>query len=378
MDAAVGRIGRTRERPLRHLDPVLIVVTLALSVVGLFMVYSSSRTSLRLFGLDPALDVKKQLTWLVVSSFVLLVLIAFDYRYTKVYAGFVYVGLLLLLLAVRTPLGTTVKGAQRSFQLAGFAFSPAEMMKVGVIVMLAAFLSERKGGSLSLGDLARATVIAAIPMLLVFLQPDIGTTIVLAAIMVGVLIVAGAKTRHLALLAVVAAALIAGAFQVGAIKQYQIDRALGFLDSKSSSSARYNAEQSQIAIGAGGLTGRGYLRGLQTNLDYVPEQHTDFIFTAVGEEFGFVGAVAVLFLFAVLLWRGFRIALLSKDAFGTYLAAGIVTMFAIQMFVNIGMTIGIMPITGIPLPFVSYGGSSLITNYAAVGLLLNVHMRRFK
>src|SRR5919198_157898 len=166
MDAAVGRIGRTRERPLRHLDPVLIAVTLALSVVGLFMVYSSSRTSLRLFGLDPALDVKKQLTWLVVSSFVLLVLIAFDYRYTKVYAGFVYVGLLLLLLAVRTPLGTTVKGAQRSFQLAGFAFSPAEAMKVGLIVMLAAFLSERRG-SLSLGDLVRATLLAAIPMLLV-------------------------------------------------------------------------------------------------------------------------------------------------------------------------------------------------------------------
>src|SRR5207248_2231432 len=158
------------------------------------------------------------------------------------------------------------------------------------------------------------------------------------------------------------AGLIAGAFQLGVIKQYQINRALGFLDKNSHSSAQYNAEQSQIAIGSGGLTGRGYLRGLQTNLDYVPEQHTDFIFTAVGEEFGFAGAVTVLVLFALLLWRGFRIALLSKDPFGTYLAAGIVSMFAIQMFVNIGMTVGIMPITGIPLPFVSYGGSSLLTN----------------
>jgi len=377
MDLALGRVG-TRERPLRHVDPVLLVVTLGLSFISLFMVYASSRARLQAIGADPATETKKQLTWLVLSVVVLLVTIAFDYRYAKVYAGFIYTGLLLLLLAVRTPLGTTVKGAQRSFQLFGFAFSPSEAMKVGLIVMLAAFLSERKGGTLALRDLWRATFLAAIPMALVFIQPDIGTTIVLAAIMVGTLIVAGAKARHLALLAVVAAALLAGSFQLGIIKTYQISRLTGFLDKNSSSSAHYNAEQSQIAIGSGGLTGRGYLRGLQTNLDYVPEQHTDFINTAVGEEFGFAGEAALLFLFGVLLWRSFRIALLSKDAFGTYLAAGIVSMFAIQMFVNIGMTVGIMPITGIPLPFVSYGGSSMIANYAAVGLLLNVHMRRFK
>jgi rod shape determining protein RodA len=378
MDLTMRRVGRTRERPLRHLDPVLIVVALALSVIGLFMVYSSTHVSQQTFGGDPYLYVKKQITWLVLSVVVLVVAITIDYRYTKVYAGFIYTALLLLLLAVRTPLGTTVKGAQRSFQLLGFAFSPSEAMKVGLVIMLAAYLSERKGGVLSLGEVLRATVLGGIPMALVFIQPDIGTTIVLAAIMVGVLIVAGAKTRQLALLAVAAAVLLAGAFQLGVIKQYQINRALGFLDKNNHSAAAYNAEQSQIAIGSGGLTGRGYLKGLQTNLDYVPEQHTDFIFTAVGEEFGFVGSVALLFLFAVLLWRGFRIALLSKDAFGTYLAAGIVSMFAIQMFVNIGMTVGIMPITGIPLPFVSYGGSSLIANFAAVGLLLNVHMRRFK
>jgi rod shape determining protein RodA len=377
VDLAVGRLGRARERPFRHVDGVLLVTVLALSVIGLFMVYASSH-ALSAFNVDPTAFVKKQMTWLVLSGGVLLVTIAFDYRYAKVYAGFIYAALLLLLLAVRSPLGTTVKGAQRSFQLLGFAFSPSEVMKVGLIIMLAAFLSERKGEGLSLRDLVRATLIAAIPMALVFIQPDIGTTIVLAAIMVGILIVAGAKTRHLALLAVLAAALLAGAFQLGVIKQYQINRALGFLDHNSHTAAAYNARQSQIAIGSGGLTGRGYLKGLQTNLDYVPEQHTDFIFTAVGEEFGFVGSVVVLFLFAVLIWRAFRIALISKDPFGTYLAAGIASMFAIQMFVNIGMTLGIMPITGIPLPFVSYGGSSLIANYAAVGLLLNVHMRRFK
>jgi len=377
VDLAVGRLGRARERPFRHVDGVLLVTVLALSVIGLFMVYASSH-ALSAFGVDPTTFVKKQMTWLVLSGGVLLVTIALDYRYAKVYAGFIYAAMLLLLLAVRSPLGTTVKGAQRSFQLLGFAFSPSEVMKVGLIVMLAAFLSERKGEGLSLRDLVRATLIAAIPMALVFIQPDIGTTIVLAAIMVGILIVAGAKTRHLALLAVLAAALLAGAFQLGVIKQYQINRLVGILDHNSNTAAAYNARQSQIAIGSGGLTGRGYLKGLQTNLDYVPEQHTDFIFTAVGEEFGFVGSVVVLFLFAVLIWRAFRIALISKDPFGTYLAAGIASMFAIQMFVNIGMTLGIMPITGIPLPFVSYGGSSLIANYAAVGLLMNVHMRRFK
>ena len=378
MDVAIGRVGSARERPYRHLDLALVVVMLALSVIGLFVQYSSTYASQRSFGEDPSLFVKKQMTWLVLSALVLLITIAFDYRYAKVYAGFIYAAMILLLIAVRTPLGATVKGAQRSFQLFGFAFSPSEAMKIALVIMLAAFLSERKGGGLSLAELVRTTAIAAIPMVLVFVQPDIGTTIVLVGILVGTLIVAGAKARHLALLGLAAAVLIAAAFQMGVIKEYQLNRLLGFLDDKSTSSARYNAEQSQIAIGAGGLTGRGYLNGLQTNLDFVPEQHTDFIFTAVGEEFGFAGAIAVLALFAVLLWRAFRIALLSKDPFGTYVAAGIVSMFAVQMFVNIGMTVGIMPITGIPLPFVSYGGSSLLANFAAVGLLLNVHMRRFK
>jgi len=191
--------------------------------------------------------------------------------------------------------------------------------------------------------------------------------------------VAGTRARHLAALAVVALALIFLAFQSGLIQDYQKARLTAFLDRENSAEdQRYNLEQSLIAIGSGGLTGRGYLGGTQTNLDYVPEQHTDFIFTVVGEEFGFIGSLAVLALFAVLLWRAIRIAWLSKDPFGTYVAAGVASMFAIQIFVNVGMTIGIMPITGLPLPFLSYGGSAMLVNCVAVGLLLNVHMRRFK
>jgi rod shape determining protein RodA len=244
--------------------------------------------------------------------------------------------------------------------------------------MLAAFISELRSSDRTLEDVYRATALAAVPGLLVFLQPDLGTSIVLAAILLGILIVAGARVRHLAVLALTATVLMFGAFQLHVVKDYQISRLTAWLDAENDpNGAGFNKLQSEIAIGSGGLTGRGYLRGPQTNLDFVPEQHTDFIFTVVGEEFGFVGSMVVLFLFSVLIWRAFRIALLSKDAFGTYLAAGIGSMFAIQMFVNVGMTLGIMPITGIPLPFVSYGGSSLLTSAIGVGILLNVHMRRF-
>jgi rod shape determining protein RodA len=225
----------------------------------------------------------------------------------------------------------------------------------------------------------RATAIAAVPGLLVFLQPDLGTSIVLVTILVGVLVVAGARARYLGILALTAVVLIFGAFQMGLVKDYQVDRLTSFFDPQNDPlRSGYNRQQAEIAIGSGGLFGVGYGNGTQTNLDFVPEQHTDFIFTVVGEEFGFAGALTLLLLFGVLIWRAFRIALLSKDRFGTYIAAGIGAYLAIQVFVNIGMTLGIMPITGIPLPFVSYGGSALLTNSAAVGLLLNIHMRRLK
>ena len=230
----------------------------------------------------------------------------------------------------------------------------------------------------TLTDVLRVTLIGLVPMGLVFIQPDIGTTIVLVAIVVGILVVAGTRAKHLAILALASIVLLFGAFQTGIIKDYQLQRLWAFNDSnKDLQGANYNRNQAEIAIGSGGLVGQGYLNGRLTNLDFVPEQHTDFIFTVAGEEFGFAGAALILALFAILMWRAIRISFLSKDAFGTYLAAGIAAMFAIQMFVNVGMVIGIMPITGIPLPFLSYGGSSMLANFIAVGLLLNIHMRRF-
>ena len=363
--------------PLRNLDPVLITTVLALTLIGLAMIYSATHQSLRALGLDPGIYVKKQLVALAIAVGLLLFMASLDYRVMKVYAGLFYVAMLGLLCLVKTPLGTAPKGAQRGFYLYGCQFTPLEWMKVGLIVFLAAFLSELKRQDLTLRDVIRATAIAAIPMLLVFIQPDIGTTIVLAAVLVATLVVSGARARHLGFLALAAVVLLVSAFQLGLVKSYQIDRLRAFLDPQNSSQAAgYNQEQSQITIGSGGMFGTGYLHGTQTNLDFVPEQHTDFIFTVVGEQFGFVGAMLLLVLYAVLLWRAFRTAMLSKDPFGTYVAAGIAAMFAVQMFVNIGMTLGIMPITGIPLPFVSYGGSSLIANFMAVGLLLSIQIRR--
>jgi len=378
MDLVAGRAYTAERRPIRHLDPVLLVATAALAIVGLLMVYSSTRTALNALGLDPGVYVKKQAVFLALGVVVVLLMTAFDYRFLKVYAGIIYVASLALLVLVRTPIGSTVRGSQRWFSLFGFQFAPSEVTKLAVIVMLAALLSELRSRELSLSDVYRATAIAALPALLVFLQPDLGTSIVIASVLVGVLVVAGARARQLGVLALMAVVLILGAFQLGLVKDYQIARLTGFFDPQNDPQRTdWNRHQAEIAIGSGGLTGRGYLKGPQTNLDFVPEQHTDFIFTVVGEEFGFVGAIGVLLLFGVLIWRAFRIALLSKDPFGTYVAAGIASMFAIQIFVSVGMTIGIMPITGIPLPFVSYGGSSLLTNCVAVGMLLNVHMRRF-
>jgi rod shape determining protein RodA len=377
MDLVATRMYLSERRPLRHLDPVLLVTVLALGIVGLFTIYSATHASLVAQRIDPGFYLKKQLTFVTLGIVVILVAASFDYRFVKVYASIVYVASLALLVLVRTPLGTTIRGSQRWFQLFGFQLAPSELAKLALVAMLAAFLSQLRSSDLSLQDLYRATAIAAVPGLLVFLQPDLGTSIVLVAILVGILVVAGARARHLGVLALTAIVLIFGALQLGLVKDYQIARLTAFFDPQNDPQrSDYNRTQAEIAIGSGGLFGTGYLKGTQTNLDFVPEQHTDFIFTVIGEEFGFVGAIFVLLLFALLIWRAVRIALLAKDPFGTYLAAGIASMLAIQVFVNVGMTLGIMPITGIPLPFVSYGGSSFLTNCAAMGLLLNVHMRR--
>jgi rod shape determining protein RodA len=382
-DLVAGRVWAEQRRPIRHLDPTLLLVTAGLVVIGLFAIYSATSQTLRQDGFDPLSRVNKQLITALLGFILLLVMVTFDYRFLKVYAGFIFGVTLALLLLLQVPgVAGSTSGTSNYIDIPGVSLlqiSPSEFAKIGLIVILSAMLSELRTPSPQLQDVFRVVMVAGLTMALVFINVEIGTTIVLAAITVGILVVAGTRARHLIALALATVVLIGLAFQMNVIEDYQVGRLTSFLDSENASAdARYNLEQSEIAIGSGGMFGRGYLRGTQTALDYVPEQHTDFIFTVVGEEFGFMGSVLVLSLFALLLWRAIRIAYMSKDSFGTYLATGVASMFAIQMFVNVGMVIGIMPITGIPLPFLSYGGTAMLVNFVAIGILLNVHMRRFK
>ncbi|MEO7804604.1 MAG: rod shape-determining protein RodA [Actinomycetota bacterium] len=361
------------------MDLTLLACALSLSVLGAVFIGSASEARLVAEGQDPALLFKRQIIFLCIALGVFVATTLIDYRQGRAAAPVVYGVAILLLLVVLTPLGHTALGAQRWINLGAFQVQPSELMKVVLIICLSAALAtERAIAEQGPRKIALGLGIVAFPALLIFRQPDLGTVMVLLAIVFALLLISGAQMRWLALAVVAGIAMLALAVQIGVLKEYQIARLESFLDAnKGSSSANYNLAQSKIAIGSGGLTGKGIGKGTQTNLKYVPSQHTDFVFTAIGEEWGFVGGSLVLGLFALLLWRALRIALLSKDLLGTLMASGVAAMFAFQIFVNIGMTMGIMPITGIPLPFVSYGGSSLITNFTAVGILMNIHMRRF-
>jgi rod shape determining protein RodA len=380
MDLVAGRVWADERRPIRHVDWVLLLLAAGLVLLGLFLLYSATNQTLRQDGLDPFERVKKQAFAAVIGMVLVLVIAAFDYRFFKVYAGFLYGASCALMLVLLIPGVASDTGAYIDIPGVNLLqITPPEFVKIGMLVMIAAILSELRTPRPELRDVIRVVLVAMLPIALVLAKVEIGTAIVLVAMTVAVLVVAGASVKHLGALAAISLVLIVLAFQAHVIKDYQLDRVQAFLDRENvAEDVRYNLDQSLIAVGSGGLFGKGYLAGTQTNLDYVPEQHTDFIFTVVGEEFGFFGALVVLALFGLLLWRAIRIAYLSKDPFGTYVAAGIAAMFAIQMFVNVGMVIGIMPITGLPLPFLSYGGSSLLTTFIAIGMLESIHMRRFK
>ena len=304
------------------------------------------------------------------------VIAAIDYRRLRELALLGYGATIVMLVAV-LEFGANVKGAQARFDIGPFQLQPAEFAKIFLLLVLAAYCAmhheEFHGGRLLV-----ALAIAALPMGLIMLQPDLGTDLVLMAMVFAVVMVAGVRARHLVVLLLVGMTFAVVAVEAGVLDQYQIDRLTSFASSNAEADrSGYNQHQSQIAVGNGGLTGQGLFGGSQTNSAYVPEQHTDFIFTVVGEELGFVGGAIVLGLFAILVWRILRAARLAHDLFGTLCCMGVLGMFVAQVFENIGMAIGIMPVTGIPLPFMSYGGSSIIVSFACIGLVANVRMRRF-
>ena len=382
---AVDRIGgepisarMARKAPIRHLDPSLLMITLMLAAYGAIMVQSTTGNNEATAGLDPNLFVKRQIAFLVVGVIALLAISFFDYRYLAGFSPVIYGITVASLILVLTPLGTLHSGATRWIDLGVIEAQPSELAKVAVIIVLAAFLAAKKGDLTSL-DVAAAVGIVAVPSILIYRQPDLGTMMVFVALLGAALLSGGAKIRHFITLGLIGLIAVVVVLQAGLLKDYQLERLTSFLDPNPDvQDVGYNLTQSKIAIGSGGMEGKGLGgKNTQTALDFVPEQHTDFIFTAVGEQLGFLGSATLLGMFAFLLWRGLRIAALSRDLFGTLLASGVVALWAFQIFVNVGMTMGIMPITGIPLPFISYGGSSLITNFVAVGLLLNIHMRRY-
>jgi rod shape determining protein RodA len=368
---------RSTARTYRHLDVVLVAAVAAITGLGLLMVYSSTRGRQAAAGLDPAYFLKRQAMFVAVGVVALVVLTLVDYQVLRDMAPAIYIGSVVALLLVVSPLGTNKRGAQAWFQIGPYQFQPAEFGKLALVLALAAYCATHRD-DLDANRLATALGIAAVPLALIYLQPDVGTGMVFVAVLMAILLVAGASPRQILILSLIGVTGIVLVLELGVLKQYQEERLAAFLDPQADvQRTAYNLNQSKTAIANGGVGGKGLFRGTQTNLSFVPEQHTDFIFTAVGEELGFVGAATLLGLFGLVMWRTWRAAATAKDDFGTLLCVGILAILVFQVFENVGMTMGITPIAGIPLPFMSYGGSSVIAALAAVGLVLNVQMRRY-
>jgi rod shape determining protein RodA len=361
--------------PRSNVDWLLLIITLLLTCAGAAMIHSATKG----FG-NPASTayLGKEILFILVSWVVLAAVMLIDYERIRRWAPLMYLLVLLSLVGVLA-VGSNRKGAQAWFALGPLQLQPSEPAKAVLVVTLAAYLSANRE-RLNLPRVIVALVLAGLPVGLILLQPDLGTMLVFVVVAFGMLVVAGVRGRYLAVLAAVGIIGMAVVLNSGVLENYQRDRLTVFIkgESQVAQGAGYNLEQSKIAIGLGGLTGWGYGRGPQTQNDFVPEQQTDFIFTVVGEELGFVGGATLLLLFALLSLRILRAAALARDDFGTLVCVGFLLMIVFQVFQNVGMSMGIMPITGLPLPFVSYGGSSLLTTYAGIGMVLNIRMRRFR
>jgi rod shape determining protein RodA len=372
----LGEPSRLQASPFRHFDWFLVGAALAITALGLVMIYSTTHE--RIPG-DPYYFVKRQALFAGLGIGAMAAVLLVDYRRLRDLSMVFYGGTVLLLLAVLAPVGSNIKGHQAWFQLpGGFTLQPSELAKFGIIVALAGYCNQYRG-ELDAWRLTTIVALVSVPIGLVLLQPDLGTVMVFAAIVIAVLAVAGVTGKQLVVLGLLALTGVYAVVGLGLLKQYQIDRftTVFLAGNDTSQTTGYNQRQSEQAIANGRTTGEGILDGSQTQGGFVPEQQTDFIFTAVGEELGFVGAAFLLALFAIVMWRTWRTARQARDFFGVLVCVGVLAMLGFQMFENMGMTMGIMPVTGIPLPFMSYGGSSLITTLACVGLVANVSMRRF-
>ncbi len=371
--APVTLAGRSRHMTVRA-DPVLIVTSFILAAVGTVMIYSATRDQLALNGEDPRYWLKRQLAFVVIGAVVMVGVIMLDYRRLEQLSTILYVGTVLALLAVLA-IGHSSQGAQRWFSLGPFQLQPSEFATLILIIAIATYCARRPEG-LEFRDLVRMVLLAVIPMILVIKQPDLGTAILMAVVLMVMLAMAGMPGRYLILLIVGALIVTVVALKLGLLQEYQIQRLTGFISPNGQGqTVHYNVTQAKNAIANGGIFGKGLFRGTSTNLAYVPEQQTDFIFSAVGEQLGFVGAGVLLLLYGVLAWRILRTAQLARDIYGRLICAGVFALLVFSVFENVGMNMGIMPVTGIPLPFLSYGGSAMIAFFAAIGLVSSVHIR---
>ncbi len=363
-----------RERALRP-DIMLIVSYLALSGLGLVMIYSASAPRLLADGKSPTDLVRRQMIFAVVGIGAFIVTSLIEHRTLKMLAPIAYVGSLISLIVVLYM--PVVAGANRWINFGFFQFQPSELAKVALILALAALLAASQEKSLHWAEVARSVAVVAVPAVLIFKQPDLGTMLVFGFVAVAMVFSAGTTWRQFASLTLAAVVGSVTLFKAGWIAEYQLTRITAFLDESSDVvDSNYNLIQSKIAIGSGGLFGRGLFEGAQTNLSFVPEQSTDFIFTAIGEQLGFVGATVVIGLFAVITWRLLVAAANGRDRFSQLVAIGVAAMLVFHVFVNIGMTIRITPVTGLPLPFLSAGGTAYIAMSLALGLGHSVWMRR--
>ena len=363
-------------RPLAlRVDVALILTTLLVAAMGVVLVYSATRSKLALAGINSHYFLTRQAAYVVVGGTVMIVLATLDYRWLEHASAVLYVLMILALLAMFAGIGTSALGATRWVQVGPIQIQPSAFATLVLIVSVATFCARRPDG-LNRTDLLKVLALAALPILLVVKQPDLGSGIVMCVVLLVMLVIAGIPNRYLFLLVLLA---VTGAFAVvhfKLLKSYQLGRLTAlFQHGKNLQSTGYNVSQSVAAIGSGGLFGTGLFHGSQTNLAYVPEQQTDFIFSAVGEQLGFIGAAGVLGLLGILSWRLLRSAQLARDAFGRLLATGCFTLVAFSVFENAGMAMQIMPVAGIPLPFLSYGGSATVAFFSAVGIAVSVQLR---
>ncbi len=371
---------RDRRSILRGFDPVLTGAVALLLIMGTLLVYAATRDWYARNGLDPQYYLKRHLINIAIGVLLAYGTTVIDYRllraYTPIFWGLGVLGLVAVLIP---GVGSTVNGARAWIGLpGGFQIQPAELAKISIIIGMSMLLSERTHDSdiPTSRDVIQALVIAGLPVLLIIVQPDMGTVFIISVCVVTIIAVSGAPSRWVAGLLIVAVLGAVLATKSGAISAYQVKRLQTFVDPTADrQGAGYQLRQARITVGSGGLVGKGLFKGPQTNGRFVPEQQTDFIFTVAGEELGFVGSGLILFLYLLILMRAFSIARRSNDAFGRLVVTGVIAWFAIQLFENIGMTLGLMPMTGVPLPFISYGGSSMFATLIGFGLLQNVHAR---